>query len=355
VNWSDGKQHERQGLDLRGANLEGADLNSLPLANTLAGLTLEEWYSTPPEQREKAIVHLARAHLGAAHLEGSLLSYARLDGAFLRAVHLEQAHLRAVHLEGANLVQAHVEGADLQRVFLDPVTNLLGVSLTEAKYGCARLADVRWGSANLAVIDWAQVDMLGDERIARKRGTTDGLWMPEPSATFVSDPTTPHANDMMQRLDVLRAAVRANRQLATVLRNQGLSEEASRFALRAQVLQRRVWRRQGIRKLPVYMGSLLLDLISGYGYRPLRSLISYVVVVLAFAGAYLVLAPSANLNLTPAGAIVTSMVSFHGRGFFPGQPSVDGVFMRFVAAEALCGLLLEITFIATFTQRFFAR
>jgi hypothetical protein len=26
-----------------------------------------------------------------------------------------------------------------------------------------------------------------------------------------------------------------------------------------------------------------------------------------------------------------------------------------VAAEALCGLLLEITFIATFTQRFFAR
>ena len=29
--------------------------------------------------------------------------------------------------------------------------------------------------------------------------------------------------------------------------------------------------------------------------------------------------------------------------------------MTLIAAEAICGLLIEITFIATFTQRFFAR
>ena len=39
-------------------------------------------------------------------------------------------------------------------------------------------------------------------------------------------------------------AVRANRQLATVLRNQGLNEDPDRFAYRAQNLQRQVLRRQ---------------------------------------------------------------------------------------------------------------
>jgi hypothetical protein len=47
------------------------------------------------------------------------------------------------------------------------------------------------------------------------------------------------------------------------------------------------------------------------------------------------------------------MVSFHGHGFFPQALNLDDLFMKFVAAEALCGLLLEITLIATFTQRFF--
>jgi hypothetical protein len=47
-----------------------------------------------------------------------------------------------------------------------------------------------------------------------------------------------------ERLELYRAAVRANRQLATALRDQGLNEDADRFGYRAQVLQRRVLRRQ---------------------------------------------------------------------------------------------------------------
>ncbi len=42
-----------------------------------------------------------------------------------------------------------------------------------------------------------------------------------------------------------RTAVRANRQLTTVLRGQGLNEEANHFAYRAQLLQRVVWRLKG--------------------------------------------------------------------------------------------------------------
>jgi hypothetical protein len=54
-------------------------------------------------------------------------------------------------------------------------------------------------------------------------------------------------------------------------------------------------------------------------------------------------------------AIVVSMTAFHGRGFFssvfqPGDPQA-----AVAEAEAFIGLFIEITFIATFTQRFFAR
>ena len=52
------------------------------------------------------------------------------------------------------------------------------------------------------------------------------------------------------RLDEYEQVVRANRQLAGVLRDQGMNEEADRFAYRAQLLQRTVWRlplAQGVR------------------------------------------------------------------------------------------------------------
>jgi hypothetical protein len=54
-------------------------------------------------------------------------------------------------------------------------------------------------------------------------------------------------------------------------------------------------------------------------------------------------------------AIALSMSSFHGRGFYwPTQSPGDKVAIL-GAIEATIGLFIEITFIATFTQRFFAR
>jgi hypothetical protein len=229
----------------------------------------------------------------------------------------------------------------LRHAYLDAATDLTDVTLTDQsgrlapllrllqrkrRSGQAALGDIRWNGVDLTVVDWSGLQTLGDERGAR--------W--------------PWWRDLEDSEDALRA----NIQLAKQLDNAGLKDDADRFLYRAQVCRRGV---HLLRLRPLrWLFSWLLYVIAGYGYRPERSIFAYAVVILTFAAAYLTLAP-ATLHLTPAGAIVTSMVSFHGRGFFPGQPDVDGLFMRFVAAEALCGLLLEITFIATFTQRFFAR
>ena len=52
-----------------------------------------------------------------------------------------------------------------------------------------------------------------------------------------------------------------------------MREQADRFAYRAQVLQRGLQRHRG--RFGAALGSWFLDLISGYGYRPMRSFITY--------------------------------------------------------------------------------
>ena len=173
-------------------------------------------------------------------------------------------------------------GADLRGVYLNNRTHLDGIHVGDDQYGYIALADVHWGDVNLAVADWADLKRLGDETIARplkieeEEGAQPGerglparaeravdmlLRAQEVSDVVVSYVTrspalTKKLRERMAReertqretqqqleLERFRVAVRANRQLAVVLRAQGLNEAADRFAYRAQVLQRRVlWR-----------------------------------------------------------------------------------------------------------------
>ena len=156
--------------------------------------------------------------------------------------------------------------------------------------------------------------------------------------------------------------MRAYRQLATQLRAQGMNEDADRFAYRAQLLQQTVLRRQ--RKFGGYLFSRVLDGLAGYGYKPVRGLIAYIIVILGFAFAYGLathgvitfgLARSSIQPLQWYEALVLSISSFHGRGFFQPVQSLGDPVAIIAAVEAIIGLLIEISFIATFTQRFFGR
>ncbi len=421
VDWSDEWQRQRIGLDLRGADLREVVLKRLPLTRLLGGLTWKEWLSATPEQRDLGRLHLEGAILAGAHLEGAILTGAHLEGAHLGGAyltgialnegdarldgaHLEganlintylqytslfQAHLEGAdmlyaHLEGANLNDSHLEGADLRYAFLqgtllnsahmegkevpqydldrvrrwkkewmikvfpdvlpptkiwlvsfDSATRLERITLGNKKFGFVSLVDIQWDGVNLSVVDWTKIKTLGDESQACQRNTNDGK-----------------IKNNRVRLEEYRQAVRANRQLATVLREQGLNEEASHYAYRAQKLQRVILRRQ--RKFGQYFFSLFLDMLAGYGYRPFRAVLWYLFVIISFATAYSIFG---HLPLLPD-TLVFSIMSFHGRGFFPsmsGEIALHNPLVVLAAAEAILGLLIEISFIATFTQRFFGR
>lgn len=200
VDWSDESQQEREGLDVRGADLFQVDLHNLPLARLRGGLTTKEWRSATEEQRNEA------------------------------AVRMERPNLSRAHLEGAYLGRAHLEKALLDEVILSD----------EKKVG-PWLVDIRWGEVNLAVVRWSRVKMLADEDEARQK------WR---GGKVKSRDT--------QR-EELESAVRANCQLSVMLQAQGLDEEAARFAHRAQTLQRKVfWKQQAFGK---WLFSMILALL----------------------------------------------------------------------------------------------
>lgn len=438
VDWADERQRQREGLDLRGADLSAVDLAGLPLARLRGGLTEDEWRNAQARQVEAAALHLEGADVSGAHLEGAILEGAHLEEARLRDAYLERANLRFAHLEGATLANAsleraallgatldgvilngahlefaelgnvslagaelfgaHLEGARLSNaqmagkrlphstiermrrwrpdfpetlpganiggMFCDPATVLDDAALGNLTYGSVSVADLRWGGVNLAVVDWTLVKVLGDEREARQRA---------------ADGVGGQRKDQETRLSEFRTALRANRQMAVALRDQGLNEEADRFAYRAQVLQRDVlliqalwhtepgaaaattragaditlWQR--LQKLSSYTFSYFLDILAGYGYRPGRSFVAYVLSLLVFAVLYYVVGQDTGTRLTVIDALSLSINSFHGRGFLPSNVLPGDPVTVLAAAEAIVGLVIEISFIATFTQRFFGR
>ncbi len=142
-----------------------------------------------------------------------------------------------------------------------------------------------------------------------------------------------------------------------VLRAQGLNEAADRFAYRAHVLQKRVLWRSGSRSFGSYFFSCFLDLLAGYGYKPGRTVIAYISTILSFAIIYFSLGLLAGYraSISPLYALIISIISFHGRGFFPGGLLPTLPMAVFAACEAIIGLTIEISFIATFTQRYLGK
>jgi uncharacterized protein YjbI with pentapeptide repeats len=230
-------------------------------------------------------VHLQHAFLYGAKLCNARLDEAHLEECILVEANMEWSDLNETHLEGANLTLARLSGATLRRAYLDANTILNDVTLQSRDIHGVSLADVRWGNVNLAVVDWTQKDgKKGRNRL--KAVTLGDEW--QARQTQYSEGDRHHGRgetkDAATRLNDFETAVRANRQLAMEIRNQGLNEDADRFAYRAQILQRIVLRRQG--RWGRAVSSWLLDLISGYGFKPVRSVFAYVLVILGFAATY---------------------------------------------------------------------
>ncbi len=392
------------------AHLEGADLGTASLKQAiLAGAHLEGAVLAKAQLEDAVLLE--------AHLEGINLQGASLAGANLLEAHLEGARLLGASLEGTNLLNAHLGGkrmaendlvrirrwletfppilraADLRFASFDNRSTLGRISLGDVHYGFVSLGDVRWNNANLTAVDWKHLKRLGDEygldsshepkNEPPQNADTEQSETRQQIAVLLRamevqesvihyifhSPTllnklqqrqqrqarTQQVSGREARREHYETAVRANRQLTVALQAQGLNEDAARFAYRAQILQRQVLLLSGVRSFGSFLFSLFLDLLAGYGYKPGRTLLAYLLTLLSFALAYYLIDTPARSHPSFLVALILSVTAFHGRGIFPLATSPSLLVTVLGAIEAVIGLTIEISFIATFTQRFFGK
>lgn len=100
--------------------------------------------------------------------------------------------------------------------------------------------------------------------------------------------------------------------------------------------------------------AMFLGLLAGYGYKPERTFFWYLLVVFGFAEVYFLFYHTKSFS----DALILSLTSLHGRGFFPnalsGDPHAESA-APVAVVEAILGLMIEISFVATFTRRFFGK
>jgi uncharacterized protein YjbI with pentapeptide repeats len=338
--------------NLGGATLDQADFSTADL--TSATLTDTSLKSTAFVQAILSGAQLQRAvtegtHFFEAHLVGATLSEADMRGADFENATLADTICQRTNFEGANLNGAYLEGADLRQARLgrailtrctcSPATVFDGVSIAASDGIGPRVADAHWNGAILTVADWYSVRRLADDEIATQKRVAGGT-----------------LKDRLQRLGELEAAARANTQLGAELMEH-VEVRGVYFSARGIHLRRKaLWMRKEVREC---VSSWLLDGLAeglaGYGYRPLRSVGVYLSAVLLFAALYFTIGQVTPPQLSPLGAIIFSVTSFHGRGFFPSpdHANLDHPLVVAAAVEAVIGLIIEITFIAVFTKRFF--
>ncbi len=273
----------------------------------------EKWNQWRKENPEREI-DLTVAQLPEMSLAFYDLSKANLSGLNLMNGSLYKANLKGALLQEGYFNKTELRGVDLRYAIMNDETDLSGVRIDNT----TKLGDVRGGGVDVTVVDWESVTKVGE----------DGTFPPE-------------------------LAMRANRQLANLLNLQGLNEYADRFSYRAQVCRRQyLWKK---RKIGATSWSVFLDILAGYGFRPQRIFLVYLAINALFGALYYLISSDGGGGLTPLSAFVFSITSFHGRGFFPSSISINDPITDVAALQAFCGLIIEASFVATFTDRYFGK
>ena len=300
-----------RGIILRDTTLKGAHLEGAMLAGThLEGAYLSNAHL---EGANLSVAHLEGAYLYDAHLEGADLNGVHLEGASLPRAHLEGAWLLGAHLKGADLVSAHLEGADLSDAHFEGAY-LIGAHLEGAYLSLAEFSP----DTKLEYADWGNY-IVGEEE--------------EGDFTIAAD---------------------TYRRLKQWHTTAGMYDRAGEFYYREMTAKRKNYWWQGIQsksfqKLLYGAWSKFLSVLCGYGERPLRVVISALVVVLGSALIYFAIG-----TLTPntfPNSLYYSAVSFTALGYGRWAPEPTGWVKGLGAAEAFAGVFMMALFLITFTRK----
>ena len=154
-NWQDtSAAYSGYRLDLRGANLQGADLSAKRPDGSDAVFSGALLTGTRMEGAGLRNARMEGTDLSFARMEGAILAGARMEGTSLSDARMEGAGLRNARMEGAILVGARIEGAVLRGARIEGTflwhTRMEGANLSGAQMEGAILWNTRIEGADLS-------------------------------------------------------------------------------------------------------------------------------------------------------------------------------------------------------------
>jgi uncharacterized protein YjbI with pentapeptide repeats len=377
------------GSRLQGVQAYDANLRDAYLAGTswsgarLDGIDLRGANFDPARHRHGFREILRKADLGPGKIDPPCVDDINRVAAPRRAPEqLGVAWLAGARFDDAAVMTRMIVGDKRETIALADAT-YSGVNLTAIEWPCSPLGDERDPTeagpsmlvnpaaedplAELTSVLQQRVEFLRKERRWWRR---TGRWVRRRVNRILRRPTTDDngeeitpeiqelqkssQQDMRERAADRRAVpARANRQLSTALRSQGLNVPADYYAFRAYARrQHELWVKH---EYPRWAGLALFRVLAGYGYRARNILVAYVITIAAFAFGYAQAgAVGSSGQVVPVhvwSAIVYSVTAFHGRGV--GLPSLSTAGEVLSAVEAVLGLVLEATIVIVVVQRLF--
>jgi len=164
-------------IDLRGANLQGFDLESLCFCKArLTGARMEgaNLSRGRMEHADLDETHLEGAKMGQAQVQKANLNGARLEGAYLSDIDLQDASLLNARMAGAHMIGVKLDGADIMGAKLEGVAmvgaQLVGVNLMGAQF--SELTN--WATASLCGANIRFVDLSNTPICAAQVNSTFG-------------------------------------------------------------------------------------------------------------------------------------------------------------------------------------
>ncbi|PZX39329.1 pentapeptide repeat protein [Roseinatronobacter thiooxidans] len=171
-------------LDLRGANLQGADMAAKQPNGSDAVFSGARFDGTRLEGASLWGARIEGANLFEARMEGADLSEARMEGAVLMEARIEGADLSLARMEGADLSEARMEGADLLHLRMESAylwaAQMEGTNLSQTRMDSFTvLNSASFRGAALRKLDFTTVPMFekqimscfGDASVILPNGT----------------------------------------------------------------------------------------------------------------------------------------------------------------------------------------
>ena len=232
------------------------------------------WHDERTEKQpveELRTVDFENLDLVEANLQRANLEHTNLQEANLRGANLQEANLRHTNLQGAGLWDTNLQRANLEHTNLQEA-NLRGANLQEANLRGANLQEANLFKANLQ-----------GARLFKVKFDNSSLWEAKLDDIVINEISGDKWKNSLAKLMTYEEASQIYRNLKNYFRNEGIYERSGHYYYREKVVQRKIYRGENKGK---YLGSLLLELLCGYGEKPGRIIYSALAIIIVAAILY---------------------------------------------------------------------